>query len=397
MQVNFTRRFLNAVPLAAYRAQLWFLGTALLVLGYADVAWAEVPIPSAPQVSASGYILLEANSGKILASEKPDARLEPASLTKIMTAYSVFRELHEGNVKLNDLVLISEKAWRSMGSRSFVEVGNRIPLEVLIKGMIIQSGNDASIALAEHIAGSEETFSELMNSHAKRLGMTNSHFVNVTGLPDPNHYSTPADLAKVSYATIREFPEYYAWYSLKEFTWNKIKQHNRNGLLWKDEHVDGIKTGHTEGAGYCLAAAAKDGDMRLVSIIMGSSSTKAREQATLSLLSYGMRFYETRKLYPAGEQVQQLRVWGGVEKLLPVGAGDALFITVPRNQTDRMVTEVQLNPDVYAPIAKGQVLGQVNVTIDGKTIATPPLVALQDMPEGGFFRRLIDKILRWFR
>lgn len=271
----------------------------------------QAPIPEPPAIASSAHLLVDHHTGKVIAEHNPDERLEPASLTKIMTAYVVFRELAAGKIALTDEVLISEKAWRTGGSKTFIELGKRIPLEVLLHGMIIQSGNDASVALAEHVAGSEDTFAHLMNSNAQRLGMVNSHFINATGLPDPEHYSTARDMTLVTAATIREFPEYYAWYAEKEYVYHGIKQNNRNRLLWQDPAVDGVKTGHTEAAGYCLVASAKRESMRLTSVVMGAKSEKARAEASLALLNYGFRFYESPQLYPGGKPVENLRVWMG--------------------------------------------------------------------------------------
>ena len=289
----------------------WCLLTPVLAQDKTTASNPHPPIPEPPTVVSLAHLLVDHNTGKVLAEHQADERLDPASLTKIMTAYVVFRELAAGKVALTDEVLISEKAWRTGGSKTFVELGKQIPLEVLLHGMIIQSGNDASVALAEHVAGSEETFVSLMNTHAQRLGMTHSHFTNATGLPDPELYTTARDMTLVTAATIREFPEYYAWYSEKEFVYHGIKQNNRNRLLWQDAAVDGVKTGHTEAAGYCLVASAKRDSMRLTSVVMGAKSEKARAQASLALLNYGFRFYESPKLYPGGQPIEKLRVWMG--------------------------------------------------------------------------------------
>ena len=282
------------------------VSTALLVISFSGPSRAAVPIPKAPDVNARAYILVDHFSGRVLAEDKADEREEPASLTKLMTSYAVFKALRENRLKLTDPVTISEHAWRSEGSRTFVQVGTTIPAEILIKGMIVQSGNDATIALAEKIGGTESAFAELMNEYAKRLGMKATHFVNADGLPDPNHYTTARDMAILANALITEFPEYYPWYSIHEFTWNNIKQQNRNGLLYRDPTVDGMKTGHTDSAGFCLVTSAKRNDMRLVSVVMGSSSIKAREDASSALLNYGYTFYETGQVMKAGApQVQR--------------------------------------------------------------------------------------------
>lgn len=356
----------------------------------------EIPIPDPPKLAVKSYLLVEPDSGSILAESNADERLEPASLTKIMTAYVVFRELSGGHVKLDDQALISEKAWRTGGSKMFIEVGDRVSVEDLLKGMIIQSGNDASVALAEHVAGSEATFAELMNTHARRLGMTNSHFMNPDGLPKPEHYSTARDLARVTAATIREFPEYYAWYSQKEFVYNGIKQGNRNMLLYQDDSVDGVKTGYTEGAGYCLIASAKHGDMRLISVVMGSTGPKARAEASLALLNYGFRFYETHKLYPGGQPVETLRIWMGEIEDLPVGPAEDVYVTIHRRKYDKLSATLLKDADISAPIAKGNVVGHIRITLDGEEIRRVPLIALRDVAEGGLWQKTKDTVLQWF-
>ena len=267
------------------------------------------PVPAAPQVAANSYILSDFNSGRILVEHNSDMRVEPASITKLMTAYVVFRELEEGNITLQETVPVSEKAWRTGGSRMFIEPDMQVKVEDLMRGMIIQSGNDASVALAEHIAGSEEAFASLMNHYAEQLGMTGTNFMNSTGLPDPDHYTTARDINALSAATVRDFPDYYTWYSEKEFTFNNIRQHNRNTLLWRDPAIDGLKTGHTEAAGYCLAASAMRDGMRLISSVMGSSSESARASESQTLLNYGFRFFETVQLYQAGQELTRARIW----------------------------------------------------------------------------------------
>jgi D-alanyl-D-alanine carboxypeptidase (penicillin-binding protein 5/6) len=382
----------------------------LVVLSTPSASWADaaapkaaqapasqqVPIPDPPQLGAKAYLLMEPNSETTLAESNADERLEPASLTKIMTAYVVFRELAGGHLSLKDQVLISEKAWRTGGSKMFVEVGTRVPVEDLIKGMVIQSGNDASVALAEHIAGSAATFAELMNANAKRLGMTNSHFVNPDGLPDPNHYTTARDIAKVTAATVREFPQYYAWYAEKEFTYNNIRQPNRNLLLYRDDSVDGVKTGHTEDAGYCLVSSAKRDGMRLIAVVMGSKGTEARARESLALLNYGFRFYETHKLYAVGQELEKLRVWRGDMTELPVGPAQDVAVTVPHRKYDKLEAHIEKNRDIEAPVAKGAVVGSIVVSLEGKELRRVPLVALQEVADGGLWARARDSILQWF-
>jgi D-alanyl-D-alanine carboxypeptidase (penicillin-binding protein 5/6) len=357
---------------------------------------AEIPIPDPPAVDAGGYLLVEHNSGTVLAESNADERLEPASLTKILTAYVVFRELAGGNLSLTDEVLVSEKAWRTGGSKMFIEVGKKVSLEDLLKGMIVQSGNDASVALAEHIAGSEETFAALMNTHAERLGMSNSHFMNATGLPHPEHYTTARDMALVTAATIREFPDYYAWYADKEFVFNGIKQSNRNRLLWRDDSVDGVKTGHTEAAGYCLVASAKRDSMRLTSVVMGTKGEEARAKASLALLNYGFRFFESHELYPGGEPVETLRVWMGDIEDLPVGPREDVYATIPRRKYDKLSARIEKNQDLTAPIPKGTPVGYIILDLEGSEIGRVPLVALQDVGEGGWMQKAKDTVLKWF-
>ena len=369
-----------------------------LIWGVVSVAGAaDLPIPAPPTVAAKGYLLIDHHTGRILAEHNADERLEPASLTKILSAYVVFRELAEGKISLQDEVLVSKKAWQTPGSRMFIEVGKKVPLEDLLIGMIVQSGNDASVALAEHVAGSESTFAELMNTHAQRLGMENSHFVNATGLPDPDHYITARDIAIVSAATIREFPEYYAWYAVKEYTFNGIKQHNRNRLLWQDDAVDGVKTGHTEAAGYCLVASAQREDMRLTSVVMGAAGEGARAKASLSLLNYGFRFFESHKLYASGEPVQELRVWKGDIEDLPVTPLHDVYVTIPRGQYDKLTPQVVLEAGVLAPIEAGQTLGHVVVNLGEEEVARVPLVPMQAVAEGGIWQYVKDSVLLWFQ
>jgi serine-type D-Ala-D-Ala carboxypeptidase (penicillin-binding protein 5/6) len=356
----------------------------------------QVPIPDPPSLDVKADLLMDPNSDTTLAESNADERVEPASLTKIMTAYVVFRELASGHLSLKDDVLISEKAWRTGGSKMFVEVGTRVSVEDLIKGMIIQSGNDAAVALAEKVAGSTDTFAELMNANAKRLGMTNSHFVNPDGLPDPNHYTTARDIAKVTAATIREFPQYYAWYAEKEFEFNHIKQPNRNLLLWRDKAVDGVKTGHTKEAGYCLVASAKQDGMRLISVVLGATGIEARAKDSLALLSYGFRFFESHKLYAAGQELQKLRVWTGNITELPVGPAQDVYVTIPRRRYDKLSAHIQKQAEIRAPLAKGTAVGTVVIELSGKEVRRVPLVALQKVVKGGLWARARDSVLQWF-
>jgi D-alanyl-D-alanine carboxypeptidase (penicillin-binding protein 5/6) len=372
---------------------IFFLAVILVV---ARAGAADLPIPAPPKVAAKGYLLIDHHTGRVLAEHNADERLEPASLTKILSAYVVFRELAEGNIGLKDEVLVSKKAWQTPGSRMFIEVGKKVSLEDLLIGMIVQSGNDASVALAEHVAGSESTFAELMNTHAKRLGMENSHFVNATGLPDPDHYITARDIAIATAATIREFPEYYAWYAVKEYTFNGIKQHNRNRLLWQDDAVDGVKTGHTEAAGYCLVASAQRDDMRLTSVVMGAAGESARAKASLSMLNYGFRFFESHKLYASDKPVQEIRVWKGEIEDLPVTPQRDVYVTIPRGQYDNLTPQVSLESQVLAPVEAGQTLGHVIVNLGEEEVARVPLVPMQPVAEGGIWQHVKDSVLLWF-
>ncbi len=353
-------------------------------------------IPDAPSVDARGYMLLDYHSGHLLAERNSDERLEPASLTKMMTAYAVFHELRAGQIKLDDMVRVSKKAWRMPGSRMFIEVGSSVSVKELLKGMIIQSGNDASVALAEHVAGSEETFATLMNEHARNIGMGGTHFVNATGLPDPEHYSTARDLARLAAVLIREFPEYYAWYSEKEYTYGGITQQNRNLLLYRDNTVDGFKTGHTESAGYCLVASAKRGEMRLISVVMGTKSESARANESQKLLNYGFRFFETHKLYDAEQPLKAMRVWKGASDTVQLGLSAPLYITVPRGQYSKLSASLSVENAIIAPTSKGQNLGSVNVRLGDEVLAERPLVALEEVAEGSLWQRLFDNVRMMF-
>jgi D-alanyl-D-alanine carboxypeptidase (penicillin-binding protein 5/6) len=371
---------------------LWFFLWALPLMP----AGAQPPIPAPPELPVKGYLLIDFNSGKTLIEQNADERLEPASLTKIMTAYVVFRELAGGKVKLTDQVMISEKAWRTGGSKMFVKVGTQVSLEDLLKGMMIQSGNDAAVALAEHVAGSIEAFANLMNDHAKRLGMTASHFTNPNGLPDPELYTTARNMGMVTLALIREFPDYYAWYKNQEFTYNNITQQNRNPLLKRDASADGVKTGYTQAAGYCLVGSAKRDDMRLISVVMGSATPKARAEASLALLNYGFRFYESHLLYPGDQPVASIRTWYGDLSNLPVGPATDVFATIPRGLYDKLSARLEKTSDFIAPIAKGAQVGDIVIDLGDEELARVPLVSLQEVAEGNLWRKGVDSILKQF-
>ncbi len=360
-------------------------------------------IPSPPSVNAKAYILMDHDSGKVITAGNRDERLAPASLTKIMTSYAVFHELRQGNIAMNDMVTISEKAWRTGGSKMFIEVGDKISVQDLLNGMVISSGNDASVALAEHIGGAEETFAQLMNQYAEILRMKNSNFMNSTGMPAENHYTSAADMAILSQALIREFPEYYPIYAEKEFTFGKelnsgkpIKQLNRNKLLWRDESVDGLKTGHTEAAGYCLVASAAREDMRLISVVLGTSGTEARAQETQKLLNFGFRFYETRTVATADQSLASPTVWKGDKDKVNAGVEKPVTITIGRNQFKDLQTNVLLDQETFeAPIPQGTPLGTLVYSLDGKPVVKVPLIALEEVPQGGLVKQLKDSVKMW--
>lgn len=381
------------------RIVLSLLGPFLFALGLTAISLpaSATPVPSAPTVDAESYILMDFNSGRELAAEVPDSRVEPASITKMMTGYVVFHSLQSGSISLDDQVTISERAWRMPGSRMFIEVDSQVSVENLLKGMIIQSGNDASVALAEHVAGSESAFVDLMNHYAGELGMDNTHYTNSTGLPHEEQYTTARDIAVLARALIAEFPEYYEWYSVKEFTYNGIDQDNRNSLLWRDESVDGIKTGHTSSAGYCLASSAKRGNTRLISVVMGSSDEQGRARASQTLLNYGFRFYETHRLYAAGEVLSSERVWGGAEDTVEVGLQDDLFVTIPRGRYSELDPVMELPERLHAPLPQGEQVGTVQVSLDGEVVVERPLHSLNGVEKGGLWTRMVDRIKLFFQ
>jgi D-alanyl-D-alanine carboxypeptidase (penicillin-binding protein 5/6) len=357
---------------------------------------AEVPIPTPPAVDARSYLVVDYRTDKTLAASNPDARMEPASLTKLMTAYIVFQKLAAGGLKLNEPVMVSEHAWRSEGSRTFIELGKPVTVEFLVLGMVVQSGNDATIALAERIAGTEETFAQLMNSNAQRLGMTGTHFENSSGLPSPNHYTTAHDMALLAIALIRDFPQFYKYFSVREFEYNGITQQNRNGLLEKDATVDGLKTGHTDSAGFCLVTSSLRDGMRLVSVVLGSSSMKGRENASAALLNYGFTFYDTKLVVRGGDKLAQTKVWKAARTPVDVGIDQDLYITLPRSQSADIKTSVDLQPRLIAPLARTADVGQLHVTAQGQSLATLPVHPLTAVATGGWWRRLIDTIKLWF-
>jgi len=372
--------------------------TALLgvfVLWFIGLAHAQ-PVPSGPEIGARGYVLLDHNSGRILAARNENERLDPASITKLMTAYVVFRTLQSGQISLDDPVMISEKAWRTPGSRMFIEVGTRVTVDELLQGMIVQSGNDASVALAEYVAGNESMFAQMMNQYAAELGMFNTQYQNSTGLPAKDHFTSANDIARLATTLIREFPEYYRWYSQKEFTYNKITQKNRNALLWRDPSVDGLKTGMTDAAGYCLVSSAKRNDMRLISVVLGTKSPSARAKDSQALLNYGFRFYETRLLYPAGGSVTEARVWKGDAETASIGLQHDLYVTIPRGSYEQLEAKVELPPQLVAPVDRTTRLGTVQVNLNSEKVAEANLFSLTPIDEGTLWQVAKDSVLLWF-
>lgn len=369
-----------------------FIVLSGLLTGVLSPAGAQ-SIPALPELPVRSYILIDAYSGQTLAEMNGDERMEPASITKLMTGYILYRRLQEGVAKLDDLVTISEKAWRMEGSRMYVELGSQVPVKDLLLGMVVQSGNDATLALAEYVAGSESAFVELMNQQAAQLGLVNSHFMNSEGLPDPNHYMSARDIATLGRAIIRNFPEYYNGYSIREFTYNKIKQQNRNRLLWQDSSVDGLKTGHTSSAGYCLVASARRGDMRLIAVVLGAKTEKDRFRATQELLNYGFSFFETRKIYNANESLTEARVWKGDRNHLPAGVVGGFYVTLPKGRTADLKTAIEVKPDLMAPVRQGDPVGEVTATLADQVINKAPLTALENVNEAGLLGRLWDGLI----
>ncbi len=380
-----------------FKAQNLLILLVILVAQVFAPAYAQkMPVPAAPVIGAKSYLLIDSNSGHELASLKPDERLAPASLTKLMTAYAVFVSLRENQIKLADQVTVSEKAWRTPGSRMFIEVGKQVSVEDLLLGMIVQSGNDASVALAEHVAGTESVFAQMMNQYAAALGMRSSKFQNATGLPDENHYSTARDLATLARAIVTEFPEYYRWYSVREFEYNGIAQNNRNSLLWRDPSVDGMKTGRTDEAGYCLVSSAERDGMRVIAVVLGTASAKARVDGSQALLNYGFRFFETRLLYRASEKVADARIWKAQKEMVELGVADDLYITIPRGSFDDVESVLNMPTVLMAPVALGQPLAELTVRLNGATLLNEPLRALEENPSGSFWQRTRDGVRLWF-
>lgn len=355
-------------------------------------------MPTQPALAAKSWLLIEVATGQELAAQAPDERLEPASLTKLMTAYLTFAALKQGAIKLDDDVPVSEKAWKAQGSRMFIQVNTRVKVEDLIKGMIVQSGNDACVALSEAIAGGEDNFAQMMNREAARLGMKSTNFRNSTGLPDAEHYTTARDLAVLAAALMRDFPkEYAAYYSLKEFSYNKIKQPNRNRLLWLDPSVDGMKTGFTDAAGYCLISSAQRSSRRLLSVVLGTASDSARAQESLKLLNYGFQFYDAAQLYAKDQAISNLPVWKGASSTLKAGFVQDFVLAVPKGFAPRLKTELISQQPLIAPVIAGQVVGSLKVSLDDKPFGEYPVVALETVPVAGIFGRALDTMRLWFK
>ena len=350
-----------------------------------------------PSVAAPAYVLLDVTSGQFIVAQNPDEHREPASLTKLMTAYLAFAALRDKTITGSQMVNVSNVAWKVEGSRMFIEPRKAVSVDELLRGLIVQSGNDAAIALAELVAGSEAAFADRMNAEAKRLGLSNTHFTNATGLAHPQHYSSAADVARLAAAVIRDFPEYYSLYSMKEYRYNNITQPNRNRLLWTDPYVDGMKTGHTDAAGWCLVASAKRGQRRLLSVVLGAPSDAARASESQKLLNYGFQAFDTVQLYQSGQQISSLRVWKGAQQQVPAGFFADNYMTLPKGRADKLAVAMTAAEPLTAPVTKGQRVGTLRVSYEGKQIADFPMVALQDVPLGSFFGRAWDTVRLWFK
>lgn len=369
----------------------------VMALTLGGLARADSLVPHPPEVQAKSYILIDAANGQVLVAHDAEKELPPASLTKMMTAYIAEKEMQSGNVSGKDMVPISVKAWRTGGSRMFVREGTKVSLDKLMHGIVVDSGNDATVAVSEYLAGSEDAFADMMNQQAKQLGMNHTHYVNATGLPVANHYSTAHDLARLARAIITNYPDHYDLYKVKEFTYNGITQQNRNLLLWRDPSVDGIKTGHTDAAGYCLVSSAKQDGMRLISVVMGTDSKEARIRESQKLLTYGFRFYESYKAYGAGDVLNTPTVWLGEADKVRLGLQKNLVLSIPKDSHDRLKAQMSIQSQLRAPIHKGQQYGTLTVSLDGKQLTQEPLVALENVKQAGFFSRIWDHILLFFK
>ena len=353
-------------------------------------------IPAPPQLATEGHILLDAATGTVIVEENAEMRLPPASLTKIMTSYIIASEIQQGRISLDDLVPISVKAWKMEGSRMFIREGTEVKVADLIRGIVIQSGNDASVAMAEFIAGDEQAFADIMNQVAQKLGMTRTQFKNATGLPDEGHYTTAKDLSLLARALIRDFPEHYKVYKEKYFSYNDIRQANRNSLLWRDDAVDGMKTGHTQAAGFCLVASAEKKELRLISVVMGATSERSRSTESQKLINYGFRYFESVKLYDGLESLKRVKVWGGLHESLDVGIEAPARLTIPKGAREALSAEVTLDPEINAPVSQGQTLGLLRISLEGETVLERPVVALNGVDEAGLVSSLIDEISLFF-
>lgn len=371
---------------------------SVLLFLCSSVAQAVIlPVPAAPDVNAKSYVLVDTLTDKVLAERDSSERVEPASLTKIMTVYVAAHELRDGNISMKDVVTVSTKAWKMEGSRMFLEVKDQVTVEQLLMGIIVQSGNDASVALAEHISGTEDVFAALMNLRAQEIGMNDTHFMNATGLPDPEHYTTAQDLVKLTEVLIEEFPDVYKLYSTKEYTYGGIKQNNRNNLLWRDESVDGVKTGHTESAGYCLVSSAERNGTRLISVVLGSATKDTRIDASQSLLNYGFRFFETHQLKKAGEKLAEARIWMGEKDTVALGIEKDLNVIIPRRQFEHLEATMDITNDLDAPVQIGQQFGTLKVSLNKEVLANVPLISLEAVPEAGLIKQLQDKVKRMLK
>ena len=371
--------------------------TFALFAGFSTLAIAaKAEFPSGPDLNLNSYLLVDFHSGVELAKKNPDVRVEPASITKLMTAFIIYQELEKGSISLKDKVLISKKAWKMEGSRMFVEAGKKVPLNRMMHGLIIQSGNDAAIALAEHIAGNVSTFVEKMNQQAQVLGMKSTHFVNVTGWPDKDHYTTPRDIVILTRTLIEKYPEHYKLYSKKEYSYNGIKQYNRNKLLWRDKTVDGVKTGHTESAGYCLVASAERNTMRLISVVLGAKDDKSRSDYSQELIEYGFRLFETHKLYDGGSVLSEARIWKGQESTVPVGILEDFYVTVEKGHYKSLKGLMELNNKLDAPVKRGDVVGTAIIKDGDSTVIEVPLLALDNVDAGGFWSGVTDSVKKLF-
>lgn len=373
-----------------------FLVLQLSFVFFPNMVWASEGLISAPNLKAKSYLLVDFHSGVELAEKNSDSRIEPASITKLMTAYVIYKELANGNITLKDKVLISNKAWKMEGSRMFVEAGKKVPLNRMLHGLIIQSGNDAAVALAEHISGSEASFVAKMNAESKKMGLKSTHYMNATGWPAENHYTSARDIVTLTRVIINEFPEKYKLHSIKEYSYNGIKQYNRNKLLWRDKTVDGVKTGHTESAGYCLVASALRNDMRLISVVLGAENEKSRADYTQELLEFGFRLFETHKLYDSGSVLADARVWKGTKNTVPAGIMEDFYVTVQKGHYKQLKGLMKLDSSLDAPIKRGDVIGTAIIKDGDLIVHQVPLLALDTVDSGGFWSKVTDSVKKLF-